>query len=48
MLKFWRILKNYLPIILSVLKDFDIKALEAAEDKKAEFKRQFKNFLADE
>lgn len=45
MIKFWRVLKNYLPLILAVLKDFDLKALEAAEDKKAEFKRQVREFL---
>lgn len=45
MLKFWRVLKNYLPLILEILRDFDLKALEQAEDKKAEFKRQFKEFL---
>lgn len=45
MLRFWRVIKSYLPLILEVSKDFDLKALEAAEDKKAEFKRQVKEFL---
>lgn len=45
MLKAWRVLKNYLPLILEVLKDFDLKALEEAEDKKAEFKKQVREFL---
>lgn len=47
MIKAWRVIKSYLPLILEVLKDFDLKALEQAEDKKAEFKRQVREFFAD-
>lgn len=45
MLKAWRVVKNYLPLIIAIFGEIDVKALEAAEDKKEEFKKQVKKIF---